>query len=140
MIPCVESQYTQEYIANVFWRQYIAKVSNITLIPYIKNSKNSEIYNIAYINIAEWCDSEVAYNFIQRVNNPLKEARIVHKEDNWWVVQINTHNNGNILVGSYTFVFESKHFVNKQNEFLKQEDDLLSWEEHICDDKVACST
>ena len=107
MIPCVESQYTQEYIANVFWRQHIAKVSSITLIPYLKNG---EIYNIAYITIYNWCDSEAAYNFIHRVQNPYKEARIVHHDDNWWPIQLNTHNNGDIKVGTYTVDFDSSYF------------------------------
>lgn len=111
MIPFVESQYTQEYIANVFWRQDIAKVSNITLIPYIKNS---EIYNIAYINIDEWCSTEAAYNFINRVKNPEREARIVHCADNWWVIEINTHNNGDLIVGDYTVSFNAAYWVKKE--------------------------
>lgn len=113
MIPFVESQYTQEYIANVFWSQYIAKVSMITLIPYIKNST---ICSIAYISIAEWCDSEAAYNFIQRLNNPDKETRIVHYEDEWWPILLNTHNNGDINVGSYTRAFDSSYFVKEVQE------------------------
>jgi hypothetical protein len=108
MINCVESQYTQEYIANVFWRQHIAKVSSITLIPYLKNG---EVCSIAYVYIDQWCDSEAAYNFIQRLNNPSNEARIVHHDDNWWPVQINTHNNGDIYVGFYTTAFPSSYFV-----------------------------
>lgn len=113
MISCIERQYTQEYIANVFWRQDIAKVSNITLIPYIKNT---DIYSIAYINIAEWCASEAAYNFIHRLKNPTKEARIVHHEENWWPVEINTHNNGEIQVGSYTVSFDSNYWVKDKLE------------------------
>ena len=108
MINCVDSQYTQEYIANVFWRQHIAKVSSITLIPYLKNG---DIYTIAYIAIDEWCDSEAAYNFIQRLKDPSKEARLVHHDDDWWPVEINTHNNGDIYVGAYTLAFTSDYFV-----------------------------
>jgi len=111
MINCVESQYSQEYIANVFWRQNIAKVSTITLIPYLNNSK---ICRIAYINIAQWCDSEAAYNFIQRLKDSSKEARIVHNDDEWWPVQINTHNNGEIYVGFYTIAFPSSYFVRSE--------------------------
>lgn len=107
MIPCVESQYTQEYIANVLWNQHIAKVSSITLIPFIKNS---EIYSIAYIAIGEWCDSEVAYNFIKRLSSSESEARIVHQDDEWWPIQLNTYNDGNICIGSYTLVFDSAYF------------------------------
>jgi len=82
IIPRIERQYTQKYIADVFWRQHIAKVSSITLIPY------SKMYNTAYITIGEWSDTEIAYNFIQRVNNLYKEARIVHRDDEWWPIQL----------------------------------------------------
>ena len=107
MLPCVESQYTQEYIANVFWRQGIAKVSRITLIPYLKDDW---IRNIAYINVDGWCETEAAYNFIKRLNDSSKEARIVHHVDEWWAVEFNTHNNGDILVGAYTMTFDDKYF------------------------------
>lgn len=107
MIPCIENQYTQEYIANVFWKQHIAKVSSITLIPYIKNS---EIYTTAYINIDTWCDTESAYNFIQRLKTTNSESRLVYQDDNWWPVQLNIHNNGDINVGSYTASFDSSYF------------------------------
>lgn len=110
MISNIESQYTAEYIANIFWNQNIAKVSNITLIPYLKDS---EIYSVAYIAVNQWCESEAAYNFIQRLKNPDKEARIVHHEDNWWTVELNTHNNGNLEVGAYTEWFSSNYFTKK---------------------------
>lgn len=129
MIPCVESQYTQEYIANVLWSQHIAKVSSITLIPYIKNS---EIYSIAYIAIAEWCDTEAAYNFIQRLKNPDREARLVHHSDDWWPIQLNTHNDGNIAVGSYTVGFASDYFQRDEAPTAPCIDDE---EEYICDDE-----
>lgn len=132
MIQEVESQYTQTYIANVFWRQDIAKVSNITLIPYIKNS---EIYNIAYINIAEWCDTEAAFNFIQRLTNPEREARIVYSEDNWWPVEINTHNNGNISVGTYTVVFDLDYFENNKCDDSTAPCTEVDDEEYICDEE-----
>jgi len=107
MINYIESQYTAEYIANVFWYQHIAQVSSITLIP---NLKNTEIFHTAYIAIAYWCDSEVAYNFIQRLKNREKEARIVHKDDDWWPVEINTHNDGLIDVGPFTTKFPDSYF------------------------------
>lgn len=115
MILCVESQYTQEYIANVFWEQYIAKVSSITLIPYIKNL---EIYNIAYITINEWCDSEIAYNFINSLDDSSKEVSIMYdyENDKWWSVQLNTHNNGDINGYDYTVKFNSEFYkINDEN-------------------------
>ncbi len=126
LINCVESQYTQEYIANVFWRQNIAKVGAITLIPYLKNC---EVYNIAYITIDEWCDSEVAYNFIQRLNDNSKEVHIIHHTDDWWLVEINTHNNGDIYLENYTVTFMSDYFV--RNEEIEEMEDIEDIEDNI---------
>jgi len=129
MFPCVESQYTHEYIANVLWRQHIAKVSSITMIPYIKNS---EIYRIAYVNIDEWHDSEAAYNIIQRLKSSDYEARIVHNDDNWWVAQLNTHNNGDINVGPYTVKFDTLYFG--QNEAPIKHCSEVDDNDYLCDE------
>jgi len=117
----VECQYTQEYIANVLWNQDIAKVSSITLIPYLTNDK---IYSIAYVNIDQWCETEVAYNFINRLKDASKEVRIVHRDEDWWLVQLNTHNNGDIYVGDYTLSFMTNYFVRNipvENEYKDEE-------------------
>jgi hypothetical protein len=108
MIQFVEFEYTAEYIANVFWRQHIAQVSNITLIPYLQNS---DVFYMAYITIDHWVDSEAAYNFVQRLKNPGTEARLVHSGDDWWAVQKNSHNNGE-LVGNYTTIFDRNYYQN----------------------------
>jgi len=113
MINCVESQYTAEYIANVFWRLNLAKVSSITLIPLLKKG---EVFNIAYIYIDNWFDSEVAYNFIYNLKYSIREPRLVHYVDEWWPVQFNTHNEGNINVGIYTTKFDSSYFEKPEPE------------------------
>ena len=41
----------------------------------------------AYIKIAEWHDSEAAYNLIKNIKNPRKEARVVYSDDNWWAIE-----------------------------------------------------
>jgi len=107
MIPCVEIQYNQTYIANVLWYQNIAKASSITLIPYIQNSV---LCNIAYIEIAEWCDTESAYKLINCLKSPNREARLVYNLDDWWTIELNRHNNGKIKVGSYTVDFDLDYF------------------------------
>lgn len=112
MIANVESQHTAEYIANVFWNQSIAHVSSITLIPYLKET---EVLQLAYIDIEYWCDSEVAYNFLQRLKIPEGEARVVHIADEWWALQINTHNNGHLLAGIYTRKFSYSYFEKNTN-------------------------
>ena len=120
MITSVEDQYTAEYIANSFWRNNIAKVSKITLIPYLKNS---EIRNVAYIVVSQWCESEAAYNFIQRLKQPEGEARIVHHDEDWFPVQLNTHNNGDLEVGNYTTIIPNQYYERVYN-----------WESIECDD------
>ena len=44
----------------------------------------------AYIEVAEWCDREAAYNLIRKIKNPNVEARIVYEDDNWWTVEETT--------------------------------------------------
>ena len=105
IINCVELQYSHHYIADVFWYKDIAQVSKVTLIPYLKNGT---VFNIVYITIGQW--SALSHNFIQRLKNPNKETRFVYNDDNWWPIKINTHNNGDIVVGNYTFEFNEDYF------------------------------
>jgi hypothetical protein len=105
IINCVELQHSHYYIADVFWHKDIAQVSKVTLIPYLKNGK---VFNIAYITIGQW--SELSYNFIQRLKNLNKDTRFVYNDDNWWPIKINTHNNGDIVVGTYTVEFDENYF------------------------------
>ena len=105
IINCVELQYSHHYIADVFWYKDIAQVSKVTLIPYLKNGK---VFNVVYITIGQW--SALSHNFIQRLKNPDKETRFVYNDDNWWPIKINTHNNGDVVVGTYTVEFNEDYF------------------------------
>ena len=49
--------------------------------------KRNQLSYTAYIEVAEWCDRETAYNLIQKIKDPRKEARIVYEDDNWWAVE-----------------------------------------------------
>ena len=80
VIHNIEKCYTPDYISNVLFEQHIAQVNTV-----VKMINNKDYYT-AIIIVKEWLDTEVAYNFIQRLNNPLVETRIVHKDDNWWRV------------------------------------------------------
>ncbi len=82
IINCVEKNVSCEDIANVFWSQQIAKIDNVTLTL----SKSKQDYCVAHIDIQEWCDTEVAYNFIKKMKDG-KEPRIVHNDDDWWPVK-----------------------------------------------------
>ena len=52
--------------------------------------QRSQLCYSAYIEVAEWCDREAAYNLIRKIKDPRKEARIVYEDDNWWTVEETT--------------------------------------------------
>jgi hypothetical protein len=82
-LPKIQKDVNAEFIAHIFEKNDIAKVSRIS-IEFNKKNKRC-----AYVAIGFWHDTETAYNFINRLNNPNKEARIVYHEDDWWVAEIN---------------------------------------------------
>lgn len=88
-IPRIELQFNAKFIADVFNRNNIATVSKIYLEPHKRYGCNK--YNKAFIEIESWCETESAYNFLCRLKNPRKEARIVYKDDDWWCVNINRY-------------------------------------------------
>ena len=134
MILEVNTKYTQEYIANVFWSLEIAKVSSVTLIPFLYESY---IFNIAYIKIDEWFDSEFVYELIQKFKTGEKVKIMNNKKYNeWWPVEINTHNDGDISVGAYTVTFDSSYFKKKEFE----DDDETAPCTEIDDDETAPCT
>ena len=62
----------------------LCKVRKICVMP---DFRRNQLCYVAFIEISEWLDSEAAYNMIKRIRNPLKEARIVYEDDNWWAVE-----------------------------------------------------
>lgn len=65
----------------------LLKTRKICVMP---DFRGKQLCYMAYIEVAEWCDREAAYNLIQKIKNPRKEARIVYEDDNWWVVEKTT--------------------------------------------------
>jgi len=110
-IPAVEVKYTAEDIAHILWTNNIAQSKLITMVPYLRDDM---VYNIVYIGIEFWCDSEVAFNFIKKLKDPLKEVRLVHNSDDWWNVEINKHNSGTNYLYPYSKRFD-KTFFNKKS-------------------------
>ena len=62
----------------------LCKVRKICVMP---DFRRNQLCYIAFIEVAEWFDREAAYNMIKRIKNPLKEARIVYSDDDWWTVE-----------------------------------------------------
>lgn len=81
-IPHVEPHFSAEYVADCLDKNGIAKVSRIAM-------ESSNNYKKTWIDIKFWHDTEAAFNFIQRLRNPLVEARFVHSDDDWWLVEVN---------------------------------------------------
>jgi hypothetical protein len=124
----MEPLYSQEpishdYIACAFWDNQIAKVSKITVLPY---TKNNETFYMAYINIEEWCDTESAFHFIKQLKDTSKETHLYHKADEWWNVEVNTHNNGELNVGRYTVNYDSEFF--QPIEIITETLDPICWD------------
>ena len=113
MINCLDSQYDQYYIANVLCNRGIAYVSSITIIPYLNNNK---VCSIVYIDIGEWCATEAAFNFIQSLKESPEGVCVSANKEDFWMVQINTHNDGGITAGDYTRIFNSDYF-EEENEY-----------------------
>jgi hypothetical protein len=89
-IPHVEKGYDPINLARLLDRLGIAKVSKIALEKYDKsNESHYNNFQKAYVEIKFWHDTEIAYNFIQRLKSPNVEARLVHSDDNWWAVSVN---------------------------------------------------
>lgn len=112
IIHSVEAEYTSEYIANILWRHNIAQVKHITLIPQLTGST---VLQTAYVEIEMWCDSEIAYNFIHRLNSGTKEARLVHTSDNWWKVEINPNKTVQLYLYAQTQHFPRSYFHKECN-------------------------
>ena len=77
----------------------------------------------AYIEVAEWCDREAAYNLIRKIKKPDIEARIVYEDDNWWTVEETTEADLQYTLSPefsrWTTVFEEKTQVLEEPD-LKQ--------------------
>lgn len=126
MIRDLEPQYNAEYIANYFWSKEIAKVSSITIIPYILDGK---ILGIAYIDFDSFCESEAAKDFIWHMTGVVgyMTGHAEPEEDNIWVLEPNTHNEGDLCVGEYT-----THFMPDFFKTFEDADDHLCSEEDLC--------
>jgi len=89
-IPHVETYVNAQYIIDSFSKKDIVTVSKILIIPNLYPSKYSEeTYNIVYLEIEAWHDTEASYSFIKSLRNKSAETRFTHTGTNWWIVKIN---------------------------------------------------
>jgi len=87
-IPHVFPNFTEGYIASVFEDLEIGCVDHVDLVSKLDNS--GKPYNAAYIHFKYWYSGPIAENFQARVQDPSKEARIVHDDPWYWIILENT--------------------------------------------------
>ena len=112
MIPFVKTIYTPHHIAFTLLTKEICHVSSITLIPQINDG---EIYNIAYIDVDYYCDTEAAYEFIHSIKNASYTLYHDNDNDNPWTFQLNTHNYGGLCVGDFTTKIQLQNYNTNTN-------------------------
>lgn len=89
----IDPNYRTDYIIEVLYIQYIAKVSRIITVPYI-SQYDGEMYMSAYIDVHEWNNNEYAHDFIKMLETPLpygKEVYLYHYNNLGWPVKLITN-------------------------------------------------
>lgn len=112
-----------EYIANYFWKNNIAKVSAITIIPYeAEDPVLNDIHcdtGTAYIKIDSFCDTEAAKDFIYHMTGTSGYVcpHAMPEEDHTWCIKPNTHNDGNMRFEKYTTEFGPAFFEDHDEDY-----------------------
>lgn len=109
-IPFIEIYIDADFIMNLFYENNLATISRVTF------ENNGTAYKKAYVDIYEWHDSEIAYNFIQRLKNEKIETKLIYTDDDWWVVKINFKKESFYLNEETTFVNFLISTENEDNE------------------------
>jgi len=87
-IPHMFPNIPKERIANAFESNQLGLVKKIDLVSHI--DKQGKKYNSAFIHFSHWYMSDSAMRFLQRVEDPSKEARLVYDDPWFWIVLPNT--------------------------------------------------
>ena len=87
MIPRVFPQWIDEAkIIDIFDKQHIGRVGKVSIKRKADDpGRDYPIYQ-AFIYFSVWYNTEIAYNFQQRIFGPKKQARVVYDDPWFWVV------------------------------------------------------
>jgi len=83
-IPHVFANFTKEYVASTFERLDIGLVERVDLVA--KMGTDGKPYNSAYIHFTEWHDNASARNLQERIQDPVKQARLMYDDPWFWIV------------------------------------------------------
>ena len=86
LIPRVFPQWTDEQvIIDIFHQQRIGRVYKVNVIRVPDSKKRSYPIYQAFVYFTAWYDTEIAYNFQQRIYGPKQQARVVYDDPWYWV-------------------------------------------------------
>jgi hypothetical protein len=86
MIPRVFPQWIDEQkIIDVFHQQRLGRVYKVSIIRMPDSKKRSFPIYQAFVYFSAWYETEVAYNFQQRIFGSQAQARIVYDDPWFWV-------------------------------------------------------
>jgi hypothetical protein len=87
-IPRVFPQWVNaELIMDTFSKQDIGRISNVSIVrvPREEEKRGHPVYK-AILKFSVWYQTEIAYNFQQRILTGKKQARVVYDDPWYWVV------------------------------------------------------
>jgi len=83
-IPHVFPNISKERIAYSFQSNDLGQVGSVDFVA--KRDKNGKSYHSAFVHFTTWGTSDCATRFLERVNDPAKEARLVYEDPWFWIV------------------------------------------------------
>ena len=130
MIPRVFPQWIDEQkIIDIFHQQQIGRVYKVSIIRAPDSKKRSIPIYQAFIYFSAWYETEIAYNFQQRIYGPKAQARVVYDDPWYWVVFENTkrrlsNNDKRIMRLGYQAYLQEQASA-EQEERIRRLEDML---------------
>jgi hypothetical protein len=87
-IPYVFPNVTKDRIAAAFESNSLGLVDRIDLVS--KTDANGKFYNYAFVHFSHWFDNDHAARFLERLDDPTRQARLVYDDPWYWIVLPNT--------------------------------------------------
>jgi hypothetical protein len=125
MIPRVFPQWIdEEKIIDIFHQQHLGRVYKVSIIRMPDSKKRSYPIYQAFIYFSAWYETEIAYNFQQRIFGPRAQARVVYDDPWFWVAfenkkhRLSNNDKRMIRLGYQTYLNEQEMLA--QDERIRQ--------------------
>jgi hypothetical protein len=89
-IPYVFPNVTKDRISAAFESNTLGIVDRIDLVS--KTDASGKFYNYAFVHFSHWFDNDHAARFLEKVEDPSRQARLVYDDPWYWIVLPNTGN------------------------------------------------